>query len=77
MGGEDLHWGGSNFFSHEQQLLETVSGSVVFQYVEEGNTGTKNSEYYDNLNSWVGTAWRGSELEWIFMFWSYFYYSEC
>lgn len=43
--------------SGEQQLLETVSGSVVFQYVEEGNAGTKNSEYYDNLNSWVGTAW--------------------
>ncbi|KAK3868469.1 hypothetical protein Pcinc_026141 [Petrolisthes cinctipes] len=40
------------------QLLETVSGSVVFQYVEEGNTGTKNSEYYDNLNSWLGQVVR-------------------
>ncbi|XP_027239428.2 pyridoxal-dependent decarboxylase domain-containing protein 1 isoform X1 [Penaeus vannamei] len=40
------------------QLLETVSGSVVFQYVDETNTGGKNSEYYDNLNSWLGQVVR-------------------
>ncbi|KAG7171412.1 Pyridoxal-dependent decarboxylase domain-containing protein 1-like [Homarus americanus] len=40
------------------QLLETVSGSVVFQYVEESNSGGKNSEYYDNLNSWLGQVVR-------------------
>ncbi|XP_063884036.1 pyridoxal-dependent decarboxylase domain-containing protein 1-like [Scylla paramamosain] len=48
------------------QLLETVSGSVVFQYIEEAssNSGggraisTKNSEYYDNLNSWLGQVVR-------------------
>nr|XP_045624539.1 pyridoxal-dependent decarboxylase domain-containing protein 1-like isoform X2 [Procambarus clarkii] len=40
------------------QLLETVSGSVVFQYVDEVNAGGKNSEYYDNLNSWLGQVVR-------------------
>lgn len=40
------------------QLLETVSGAVVFQYVDEGNTGGKNPEYYDNLNSWLGQVVR-------------------
>lgn len=48
------------------QLLETVSGSVVFQYVEEISGGSgggvaipgKNSDYYDNLNSWLGQVVR-------------------
>ncbi|KAK8728422.1 hypothetical protein OTU49_009288 [Cherax quadricarinatus] len=40
------------------QLLETVSGSVVFQYVDEANNGGKNTEYYDNLNSWLGQVVR-------------------
>lgn len=40
------------------QLLETVSGSIVFQYVEENSSGGKNSDYYDNLNSWLGQVVR-------------------
>lgn len=40
------------------QLLETVSGAVVFQYVDETNSGGKNPEYYDNLNSWLGQVVR-------------------
>ncbi|KAF2345610.1 Pyridoxal phosphate-dependent decarboxylase [Trinorchestia longiramus] len=40
------------------QLLETVCGTVVFQYVPEGLEDGKNSEYYDNLNSWLGQVVR-------------------
>ena len=36
-----------------QLLLETVCSTVVFQYVPEDMKEGKNSEYYDNLNSWV------------------------
>ncbi|XP_076045196.1 pyridoxal-dependent decarboxylase domain-containing protein 1 isoform X2 [Oratosquilla oratoria] len=40
------------------QLLETVCGSVVFQYVEDKTTDKKNPEYFDNLNSWLGQVVR-------------------
>jgi len=35
------------------QLMETVSSTVVFQYIPQGLKQGRNSEYYDNLNSWV------------------------
>uniref|UniRef100_A0A2P2HXS7 Pyridoxal-dependent decarboxylase domain-containing protein 1 n=1 Tax=Hirondellea gigas TaxID=1518452 RepID=A0A2P2HXS7_9CRUS len=40
------------------QLLETVCGTVVFQYVPENMKEGRNSEYYDNLNSWLGQVVR-------------------
>lgn len=40
------------------QLLETVCGAIVFQYVPDGLKDGKNSEYFDNLNSWLGQVVR-------------------